>query len=122
MIMKTLSFAAAVAFLPSAAFGADLTGEWKISSSIGETPITVYCTLVQTGNELSGSCTPEMANAEPADLVGSVDETSAEWSYDVVFNGNPGHVAFSAETVSDEQMSGDLSLSGTPTKFTATKQ
>ena len=98
----------------------DLSGDWVISSSVGgEIPITVYCTLVQTGQALSGDCTPEMENPEPSDLTGTVSGSSAEWGYDVFFNGNPGTVHFAADAISASAMSGTLNLSGTPAMFTA---
>ena len=98
----------------------DLTGDWVIQSSVGgEIPITVYCSLIQTGQALSGTCTPEMENAESSELTGSVDGNSASWGYDVVFNGNPGTVRFDADTFSNSAMSGILNLSGTEAEFTA---
>ena len=103
------------------ALAADISGDWKIQSTVGATPIEVNCTLVQSANELSGICTPVMANAEPAELTGSVNGSSAKWDYDVVFNGNPGHVGFVADIISDYVMSGTLLLSGSPSPFTATK-
>jgi hypothetical protein len=104
------------------ALAADITGAWKIEASLGETPIGVNCRLVQTDNELSGTCTPVMENPETSELTGTIEGSKAEWSYDVVFNGNPGHIAFAAEIESDAKMSGTLMLSGTPTTFTATKR
>ena len=104
------------------ALAADISGDWKIESNLGDTPINVNCTLVQAEHELTGTCTPVMENAETSELAGIVDGATAEWSYDIVFNGNPGHVAFEAAIDSDAKMSGTLLLSGTPTKFTATKQ
>jgi hypothetical protein len=105
-----------------AAFAADISGDWKIEANLGETPITVNCTLIQTDDELTGSCVPVMDNPEPAELAGTVEGSRAHWDYDVVFNGNPGHVAYDAEIESDTEMSGTLTLSGTPLEFTARKQ
>lgn len=98
----------------------DLTGDWTISSSVGgEIPITVYCTLVQTGRALSGTCTPEMENPESSDLIGAISGSSAEWGYDVFFNNAPGTVHFDADAISQSDMSGTLNLSGTEAPFTA---
>lgn len=121
MIKLLLSFMV-TAVIPVAVFAADISGDWEIKSSIGDNSITVYCTLVQSDSVLSGYCTPEIENAEPSELNGNVDEASARWDYDVVFNGNPGHVEFVADTLSDSTMSGTLSLSGNPSPFTAIKQ
>ncbi len=101
----------------------DISGEWLISSTAGgQTPITVYCTLVQNGFDVSGSCIPEMANAAASELEGSVTLTSASWGYDVVFNGEPGRVEFLATTVSNDALRGTLSLSGTEAPFSAVKR
>lgn len=110
------------AIVTGASHAADIAGDWRIEASLGETPIVVNCTLIQSGDELSGSCTPVMADAEAAELSGNIDESTANWAYDVVFNGNPGHVAYEGEIESDFAMSGTLDLSGTPLQFTAVKQ
>jgi hypothetical protein len=99
----------------------DLSGDWQIASSLGEIAIGVRCTLLQAGTQLSGSCTPELENPETSELTGIVAADAAEWRYDVFFNGSPCQVGFSAERISPLAMSGTLSLSGTPTRFTATR-
>lgn len=97
-----------------------IAGDWVIASSVGgRTPITVYCTLEQEGAVLSGSCTPEMENAEPSALRGSVGLKLATWGYGVVFNGAPGRVDFRATTLQADLLEGTLSLSGTVAPFTA---
>jgi hypothetical protein len=101
----------------------DISGDWVIDSSVGgQTPIKVYCTLEQEDDRLSGDCTPEMDNAQPSKLGGKVDGDTAEWGYDVVFNGNPGRVDFMAESISNNEIKGILSLSGTEAPFTAKKK
>lgn len=101
----------------------DIGGTWVISSSVGgQIPITVHCTLVQSGSALTGSCTPEMENPEASELMGGVDGTSASWGYDVVFNGNPGRVDFTATSVAGDALAGTLSLSGTEAPFTAVRE
>lgn len=109
--------------LSMGATAADLSGDWEIASSVGgEIPITVNCSIEQNGGELTGTCTPVMDNAEAAELTGTYDDASAEWGYEVVFNGNPGTVNFSADEISDTVMSGELNLSGTTAPFTAAKK
>lgn len=101
----------------------DLAGEWVIASSVGgRTPITVYCTLEQQGAVLAGSCTPEMENAQPSALRGSVGLKLATWGYGVVFNGAPGTVDFRATTLQPDLLEGTLSLSGTVAPFTAQRK
>ena len=120
--MKRVLIGAAAALLPATAFAADFSGDWTINFSVNNNPATVNCTIAQSGNTLSGHCLPKMPNAQPSDLKGMVDGSTARWSYDVVFNGNPGHVGYEAKMTSPTAMSGTLSLAGTPTKFTGTKQ
>lgn len=101
---------------------ADISGDWIIDSSVGgATPIKVRCTLIQAADKLSGTCTPEMENAEASKLTGTVNGSKAEWSYDVVFRDQPGHIAFTADSVSSDKISGKLSLSGTEAPFTASR-
>ncbi|MES2606782.1 MAG: hypothetical protein V4603_17765 [Pseudomonadota bacterium] len=108
--------------VPVMAAEADISGDWIIDSSVGgATPIKVHCTLVQAAGKLSGTCTPEMENAEASKLTGTVSGNTAEWSYDVVFRDQPGHIAFTADSVSNDKISGKLSLSGTEAPFTATR-
>ena len=113
---------AAAILLPGAANAADLTGAWKVDSSVGATPISINCHLVQTGAALSGDCAPATGNAGPTALTGTVDGAKAAWGYDVTYNGKPAHVGYEADIKSDAAMTGTLSLSGRPSPFTAAKQ
>ncbi len=100
-----------------------LSGDWMISSSVGgKTPITVNCTLVQSRSNLSGTCTPVMAKPAPSTLSGNVSAWRARWGYDVVFNGKPGRVDFTASKMTDTTLEGTLSLSGTEAPFTAMRK
>jgi len=119
----TFAIAALVlSFGANAASAADFSGKWKIEFSVNNTPATVDCTLDQSGNSLSGQCIPVMDKATASDLMGAVDGSSAKWGYDVVFNGNPGHVGYEAKMTSPTTMSGTLMLSGNPSPFKAEKQ
>ena len=119
--MKPILFAAALVLAPGLAMAQDISGAWTVSSSVGTTPITVNCTLVQTGEALSGSCAP--ATAGPTAFTGVVKGTHASWGYDVAFRGQPSHVGFEADLTSDTAMSGMLKLgAGKPSPFTAVKK
>ena len=120
--MKPLLILAAGLIAPGLAFAGDLTGAWKVDSSVGKTPIVVNCSLVQSGDALSGSCAPATGDAGPTALTGKVAGTHATWGYDVVFKGAPAHVGYAADITSDTAMTGVLELSGKPSPFTATKQ
>jgi hypothetical protein len=119
--MKSFLLAAA-SLACASAFGAEFTGLWKIRSSVGATPVTISCTLIQTGNSLAGSCQPQVEGIGATELTGAVDGSSAEWGYDVVFNGNPGRVDYRAVIAADGTMQGTMNLSGTPTAFAAVKE
>lgn len=119
--MKPILLAAAVMLAPSLAVAADLSGAWTVSSSVGTTPITVECSLVQAGEALSGTCTPANGTASPT-FAGTVKGTHASWGYDVTFRDKPAHVGFEAEIKSDTAMTGVLSLAGKPSPFTAARK
>jgi hypothetical protein len=119
--MKPILLAAALLLAPGLALAQDLSGAWTVSSSVGATPITVSCTLVQQGDALSGSCAP--AGGEPTAFSGgAVKGTHASWGYDVAFRGQPSHVGFDAEVSSNTSMKGMLTLGTRPSPFTAVKQ
>jgi hypothetical protein len=119
--MKIVLFAAAAMLVPRVALGADFSGDWKIDFSVNGNPAHVACTMMQSGDALSGHCLPAMPNAQPSDLTGRVDGSSAKWSYDVVFNGNKNHVTYDATMTSPTAISGQLMLGQTPTAFTGTR-
>ena len=120
--MKTLVIIAAVLLAPAAASAADLTGAWKVASSVGTTAITVNCNLVQTGHALSGTCAPATGDAGPTALTGWVEDDHALWGYDVTFRGQPAHVGFIADIKPDGTLSGALELAGKPSPFTAARK
>jgi len=103
-----------------AAFAADFSGTWNISSKVGENPVSIQCTLVQRDNALTGTCKP--AQFDPSATTGTVSGTKATWGYDVVFNGNKNHVEYEATLAADGTLSGTLHLGPMPTPFTAVRQ
>jgi len=104
----------------AAAFAADFSGTWNISSKVGDNPVSIQCTLVQRDNALTGTCKP--AQFDPSSTTGTVNGTKATWGYDVVFNGNKNHVEYEATLGTDGTLTGSLHLGPTPTPFTAVKQ
>jgi len=104
----------------SAAFAADFSGTWNISSKVGDNPVSIQCTLVQHDNALTGTCKP--AQFDPSPTTGTVSGTKATWGYDVVFNGNKNHVEYEAALAADGTLSGTLHLGPMPTPFTAARQ
>lgn len=118
--MKRILLIAAV-LAPAAASALNLSGEWKIDSTAGTTPIIIDCVLRQTGNALAGNCAPRSEGSTPVALTGSVDGTRASWGYSVVFRGNPGTMAFDASLATQGFMQGTLKLDGKPTPFRANR-
>jgi hypothetical protein len=118
--MKPLLLAAALAMSPALALAQDLSGEWTISSSVGTTPITVHCTLLQTGEDLGGLCAPAGGTSGPL-FRGTVKGNHASWGYDVTFRGQLSHVGFEADYAGGRAMTGVLTLGGRPSPFAATK-
>lgn len=119
--MKSILLAAALLAAPGLALAQDLSGVWTVSSSVGTTPITVTCALVQKGEALTGTCKPSGGTDGPA-FTGTVKGTHASWGYDVPFRGQPSHVGFEADIVTDASMKGTLTLGTRPSAFTAVKQ
>lgn len=120
--MKRLLIIAAALLAPVPAIAADISGAWKVDSSVGTTPISINCTLVQSGKDLTGACAPATGDAGPTALTGTVDGSKAQWGYDVTFRGQPAHVGYVAEITSPTSMTGTLELSGKPSPFKATRQ
>jgi hypothetical protein len=103
----------------AAAFAADFSGTWNISSKVGDNPVSIQCTLAQRDNALTGTCKP--AQFDPSTTTGTVSGTKATWGYDVVFNGNKNHVEYEATLGADGKLSGTLHLGPMPTPFTAVR-
>jgi len=119
--MKSISFVAIAVLAPGAAFAADFSGTWRLDNVFRGTTSVINCTIVQSGDMLSGSCKPQVEGIAPTDLAGVVDGATAKWGYDVVFNGTPARVDYEGEIASDGTMKGTLFRSGSPSPFTATK-
>ncbi|MCP5145904.1 MAG: hypothetical protein H6978_13935 [Gammaproteobacteria bacterium] len=100
---------------------ADFSSEWLLASSVNTNPVAIRCALQQQGAQLRGQCQPQVEGIEPSILTGDTDGVSARWGYDVVFRGNPGHVAYEATLNGDGTLTGTMFLSGMPQAFTASR-
>jgi len=120
--MKLAHLMALAALVPGAAFAADFSGTWKIENLFNGAAAIISCTIVQTGNELTGSCKPQIDGIPPTALTGTVNGSSAKWGYDVVFNGNPARVDYVADLAADGTLKGSLLRNGSPSPITAVKQ
>jgi hypothetical protein len=107
--------------LPSlAADDASLTGTWKIHINVEGNESDSVCTLTQTEDAISGTCT----NSEMKEVqaVGKVDGTKATWWYDSVYDGGPITVKYATELkVIDGKFSGTVHVDpfGVDGDFTA---
>lgn len=120
--MKLQQLAALVVLAPSAAFAADFSGNWRIDNLFNGASAIINCTLMQSGNTLSGNCKPDIPGMAGSDLAGTVDGRSAKWGYDLVFNGNNARVDFVAELAADGTLKGNVLRNGSPSPITAKKQ
>ena len=110
------------AFAPGAALAADFSGTWRIDNLFNGASAIIVCTLVQSANNLAGTCKPDIPNIAPSELKGTVDGSSAKWGYDVVFNGNAARVDYVAELAADGTLKGNVLRNGSPSPITAVKQ
>ena len=116
--MRRAQLVAVIALIPSAAWAADFSGTWRVDNLFNGQSAIITCTLVQTGNALTGSCKPEIPGIAPSDLTGS----NAKWGYDVVFNGNKARVDYVAELAADGTLKGNVLRNGSPSPITGKKQ
>ena len=120
--MKPQQLIVLLALVPGAAYAADFSGTWRIDNLFNGASSIITCTLVQSGNTLSGSCRPDIPGIAASDLRGTVEGSRAKWGYDVVFNGNAARVDYVAELEADGTLQGDLLRNGSASPITAVKQ
>ena len=120
--MRTLFLSvllASAAVVALAANNATVSGKWKIHSNAMGNEKDSECTFVQTGSDLSGTCTTDDGSA---DATGKVDGNKITWSYKTAYNGSPLTVQFTG-TVDSAKMTGSLTVPefGVDGDFTATQ-
>ncbi len=120
--MKLIQIVALAAFAPALASAADLSGTWKLDNTFNGKVSTIYCTLVQAGNALTGSCRPDLPGMEASQLTGTVNGSSAKWGYDLVFNGKPARVDYEAALAADGSMAGNLLRNGSGSPIKGVRQ
>ncbi len=120
--MKTMILAAAAALLaPGLALADDLSGTWKINADAGGQAMTIHCNFVQKENALGGTCGLDGVDDKPAPLTGVVDGLNAKWAYDVAFNGEQMHIAYSGN-VEGTTITGNMNAAGMEIPFAAVKE
>jgi hypothetical protein len=123
--MKTLLLTAAAAalFAPGIAAAADLTGTWKVDLDIAGMMFHAACDMKEDAMmALTGTCTGTDANPMPVAMTGMVDGNNVKWAYDITYQGNPMHVAYTGAVKSDKAMDGAVDVQIAQGTFTATKQ
>ena len=120
--MKIVYFVAAVALAPAFASAADFSGTWKLDNTFNGKVSSIHCTLMQTGDALSGSCKPDIAGMEASKLTGTVKGSMAKWGYDLVFNGKPARVDYEVTLTADGSLSGNLLRTTSASPITGVRQ
>jgi len=121
--MKTLvlclALALTVAAVPSyAAEATNVAGAWNIDGSVQGNAVKYVCTLAQEGDKLTGT-----AKIEDKDIpvTGSVKEKEVTWQFDIVYQGTPLTLVFTATLDTATDMKGTIAVAGLVGDFTAKK-
>ena len=121
--MKLAYFAAAaLALAPALASAADFAGTWKLDNTFNGKISMIHCTLVQSGDALSGSCKPDLPGMAASKLTGTLEGSMAKWGYDLEFNGKPARVDYEVTLAADGSLSGSLLRNGRPSPITGVRQ
>jgi hypothetical protein len=118
--MKKIVWLLLMTSLP--ALAADFSGVWKVDGAIEDHPITPICTLKQSGDKVTGSCTLDADHA--ADVTGEVKEKQLTWRYKVEYQGTIYTLTYVGSLDSESSIKGSVSAdpSDTDGDFTARKQ
>lgn len=106
------TMAALASMLAVAAAATDFSGNWKLENTFNGSVSIVHCTLVQSGDALTGTCKPDLPGMEATKLTGTVSGSRAKWGYDLVFNGQPARVDFQVTLAADGVIAGNLLRNG----------
>ena len=120
--MRVVQFVMAAALSPAFASAADFSGTWKLDNTFNGRVSVIHCTLVQSGEVLSGSCKPDVAGMAASKLAGSVKDSTAKWGYDLEFNGKPARVDYAVTLAADGSLSGNLLRNGSASPITGVRQ
>jgi hypothetical protein len=121
LLLSALLVSSAVPSL--AADNATLTGKWKIHNSIAGNESDSECTLTQTDDAISGTCSG--AEMKEVQATGKVDGTKVNWQYESVYDGSPITVKYTAKlNVIDGKFAGTVYVDpyGVDGDFTATAE
>ncbi len=114
---------ALLSLAPAAAHATDVTGLWIVSTSFGQAPLVMDCSVLQVGVTLGGWCEPESPDAVPAPLSGQLDRTNATWTSDLMVQGRPVRIAYQGTLSADSlAMAGKLSYGGAVAGLSAVRK
>ncbi len=120
--MKLVHLVAAAVFAPALASAADFSGTWKLENTFNGKVAVILCTLVQSGDALSGSCKPDVSGMAASKLDGTVNGSTAKWGYDLEFNGKAARVDYEATLAADSSLSGNVLRNGSPSPIKGVRQ
>ena len=120
--MKRIGMMMVATLITAPAAAAMFSGTWKLDNDFNGKVSAIHCTLVQTGNTLSGSCKPDIEGMEASKLSGTVEGSKARWGYDLTFNGKPARVDFEVTLAADGSLSGNLLRNGSGSPITGKRQ
>ncbi len=120
--MKLGQLAALAALVPGLVSAADFGGDWKLDNAFNGAVAVIRCTLVQSGNALSGSCRPDVNGMAATQLTGTVEGSRAKWGYDLVFNGRPARVDYEVTLAADGSVAGNLLRNGSASPIKGVRQ
>jgi hypothetical protein len=97
-----------------------LSGTWQIHNNIAGNESERPCTLVQNGNDLTGTCPSEQGEAK---LTGKVEDKKVTWSYKSQYEGSPITVKYEGKLESATKIVGTVNVAeyGADGDFTATR-
>jgi hypothetical protein len=120
--MKLRHLIAAAALAPALAAAADFSGTWKLDNTFNGKVAVIHCTLMQTGNALSGICKPDVPGMEASTVSGMVTGSQAKFGADLVFNGKPARVDYEVTLAADGSLAGNLLRNGSGSPITGVRQ
>ncbi|HEY8559030.1 MAG TPA: hypothetical protein VIL74_01410 [Pyrinomonadaceae bacterium] len=78
-------FILTIGALPAFAGEGAVSGIWKISGSVYNTPVEMTCTINQDDKKLSGSCKADQLGEKS--ITGEVSDRKVQWKLDTDYNG-----------------------------------
>ena len=97
----------------------NLTGKWKVHTSMAGNDSDQDCNFTQKDNDLSGDCTSDQGVKK---ITGKIDGKTIKWAYSSEYNGTPLTVKYNGKFDSGK-ISGDAAVDefGVSGDFSATQ-